>query len=47
MLIDQNSKVKQLIERLHDMSGLNLIGKTTIYKGHEVELTKLVIYDLR
>ena len=47
MMIDQNETVGQMVQRLHSMSGLNLLSKVTTTDGKEVELTKIIIYDLK
>ena len=44
--VDQGDTVGKLVEKLHGMTGLNLVGKVNI-DGQDVELTKLAIYVLK
>ena len=44
--VDQGDTVGKLVETLHSMPGLNLVGKVNI-DGQEVELTRLAIYVLK
>ena len=47
MIIDQNETVGHVVELLHNMNGLNLLSKVTTTDGKEIELTKMIIYDLK